>query len=77
MDLCQVNSTVLKTCTGNALSLAPPTAAIELSKPRDLPNRRSDRKGLDVRDVANDLEIHRDMFAKQRLGVKPLWLEAA
>jgi len=77
VDFCHVYSTVLKTHAGNALSLAPPTAAIELSKPRDLPNGRSDRKGLDVRDVANNLEIHRDMLAKQRLGVKSLRPEAA
>jgi hypothetical protein len=30
-----------------------------------------------VRDVADNLEVHRDMLAKQRLDVKPLRLPAA
>ena len=72
-----MNSTVLKTYTGNAFSLAPPTTAIELSKSRNLPNRLPDRKGLGVCDVTNNLEVHRDMLAKLRLRVKPLRLAAA
>jgi len=77
VDLRQVNSTILKAYPGNALSLAPSTTTIKLPKPRDLPNRRSDRKGFDVRDVTNNLEVHPDMLAKQRLGVKPRRLAKA
>ena len=77
MDLRQVNGTILKAYPGDALSLAPSTTTIKLPKPRDLPNRRSDRKGFDVRDITNNPEVHRDMLAKQRLGVKPRCLVTA
>ena len=76
MDFRQVKRTVLQTYAGNALSLTPPTTAIELAKPRDLPNSRPDREGFDVCDVTDNLELHRDMLAKQRQGVKTLRIPA-
>lgn len=49
---------VLQPDRRNALALSPAPAAIELAQTRNLSNRRTGRECLDMRDLAEDLEVH-------------------
>ncbi|MFY9316234.1 MAG: hypothetical protein WAO95_11840 [Burkholderiales bacterium] len=50
---------VFQADASDTLALSPPTPAMALSKAGDFPNGSANSEGLGMRDVANDLKVHR------------------
>jgi hypothetical protein len=53
------DSAVFQVDASNTFALSPPTSAIALSEAGDFPNGSTNGEGLGMRDVSNDLEVHR------------------
>jgi hypothetical protein len=53
------DSAVFQADASNTFALSPPTSAIALAKSSEFPNGSTNREGLGMRDVSNDLEVHR------------------
>src|SRR6185436_11129220 len=59
MYFSQMDRAIGKSDSSDALSFSPPAAAVDFSEAGDFTNAGSRRKGLDVRNGAQDLELHR------------------
>jgi hypothetical protein len=58
MQFRQAYSTASQANVSNTFQLSPATSSIHLPQPRKIPNLSIDRKGLDLRNLADDFEVH-------------------
>jgi hypothetical protein len=68
MDLREADRPVLKSNLGYPLALSPSATPIQLSESRYLSDTRADGERLDLRDVADDREIHASFCTIGRPG---------
>jgi len=82
MELGAVDRTILEVHLGVALAFPSATGSIGTTQARQLADRRPDGEGLDLRDVADDLEVHdfailtrmcgdRDIASRHNPGARP------
>ena len=66
----QAGSAIMKPHASDTFPFPPATAPVDLAQSRNFTNGRADSKGLNMRNLSNDLEVHRRMISKDRDAVK-------
>ena len=69
VNLGHVDRPIGQSNASNALSLPPSPLSVELSQPCDLANRGTYGECLDLRDVAQNLEVHRLILSGSPMSV--------
>ncbi len=70
MNLGQVDRAVTEANTRGPFAFAPPPAAIQLAQAGKFADRRTNRNGFDMRDLAEDGEVHSPIVANQTCCIK-------
>jgi hypothetical protein len=58
MNLGKADSSILQSYSGYSFTFSPASTTIQLPEPGDFPDAGANGEGLDLRDLADDREVH-------------------